>query len=152
MDDKNFQALTDEHLTALCVYAEARNQGLDGMLAVAAVITNRAAHPAWWGHDIKSVILKNSQNVQGLWVYQFSWLMERDPQRAHMEQLALGFEKSLELLPVLKQCLWIVKGLNLHYFFSNVGPATHYHTKAVKPSWAKDLKFLTQIKDHLFYV
>jgi spore germination cell wall hydrolase CwlJ-like protein len=42
----------------LCVWREARGEGLLGKRGVAHVIVNRAADPCWWGDDIPSVILK----------------------------------------------------------------------------------------------
>ena len=31
------------------------------------------------------------------------------------------------------------------------GGATHFHTKAVKPAWRKQLKTLLTINNHIFY-
>jgi N-acetylmuramoyl-L-alanine amidase len=53
-----YEELTQSDLMKLCVWREARGEGLLGKRGVAHVIINRAADPCWWGHDIVSVILK----------------------------------------------------------------------------------------------
>jgi N-acetylmuramoyl-L-alanine amidase len=51
--------LSELELLALCVWREARGEGLLGKRGVAHVIQNRAAHPRWWGGpSLHSVILK----------------------------------------------------------------------------------------------
>jgi N-acetylmuramoyl-L-alanine amidase len=45
-------------LMTLCVWREARGEGILGKRGVAQVIQNRANDPSWWGHDVRSVILK----------------------------------------------------------------------------------------------
>src|ERR1700756_421568 len=51
----------DEDLMALCVWREARGEGMLGRRGVAHVIKNRSLSPCWWGKDIRSVILKPRQ-------------------------------------------------------------------------------------------
>lgn len=142
-DNKIFESLSELELMTLCVYGEARNQGLDGMLAVASVILNRAKKPSWWGQDIKSVILKP---------WQFSCLNENDPNRNTLENIASDFQDSLKRLNILRHCYWIAKGLLEGFLLSNVGGATHYHTRQVKPDWKDKLQKIVQIGDHIFYV
>jgi spore germination cell wall hydrolase CwlJ-like protein len=145
-----FESLTDVYLLALCIWAEARNQGLEGMQAVGSVILNRASRPGWWGSDIKSVILKPKQ---------FSCLNEDDPQRVRMIAIAEDFINAMWKDPDLRACWWVAKGLiepwpeskNAPALRSNVGAATHYHTSAVAPAWKDKLKLTARIKDHLFY-
>ncbi|GER92673.1 cell wall hydrolase [hot springs metagenome] len=142
-DNKKFESLSDVELMSICIYGEARNQGLDGMLAVASVILNRAQNPSWWGSDIKSVILKK---------WQFSCLNENDPNRKTLENIASDFQDSLNRLNMLRHCYWVAKGLLEGFLTSNVGVATHYHTRSVSPSWKEKLQKVTQIGDHIFYV
>lgn len=138
-----FEELTDVELLSLCVYGEARNQGLDGMLAVASVIVNRSKHPSWWGSSIKSVILKP---------WQFSCLNENDPNKKKLENLAADFQAALSNNNSLKACYWIAKGLLDGILFSNVAGATHYHTMAVSPDWKTKLTMTKRVGDHIFYV
>jgi N-acetylmuramoyl-L-alanine amidase len=50
----------DIHSMALCVYKEARGEGLSGMQAVAHVIANRVGQPGF-AHDLHNVIFGKSQ-------------------------------------------------------------------------------------------
>jgi spore germination cell wall hydrolase CwlJ-like protein len=142
-DNKKIESLSELELITLCVYGEARNQGLDGMLAVASVILNRSKKPSWWGSDIKSVILKP---------WQFSCFNENDPNRKTLENIAMDFQDSLKRLSTLRHCYWIARGLMEGFLSSNVGSATHYHTRQVKPDWKDKLQKITQVGDHIFYV
>lgn len=52
----------DDHaILARTLWAEARSQGVEGMVAVCNVIQNRAKAPGWWGRDVRSVCLAPSQ-------------------------------------------------------------------------------------------
>ena len=53
-----YSELSALDLMKLCVWREARGEGMLGKRGVAQVIQNRANDPSWWGHDIRSVILK----------------------------------------------------------------------------------------------
>jgi spore germination cell wall hydrolase CwlJ-like protein len=143
VDNTAFEKLSPENLMALCIWAEARNQGLEGMQAVGSVILNRASHPGWWGKDIKGVILAPKQ---------FSWLNADDPQRERAEKIAQDFDNNIAGVNGLSECWWIARGLIERHLRSNVGQATHYHTTAVSPKWKDSLKQIAQIKDHIFYV
>lgn len=137
-----FLALTDEQLLALCMYGEARNQGLDGMLAVGSVIVNRVKRGGWFGTGIKGVILKPMQ---------FSCLNENDPNRATLEHIALDFADSLNQLDVLKRCYWIAKGITEGMLSSNVGSCCYYKTRFCNASWAASMRLTVTIGDHEFY-
>jgi|ERR1700722_11968689 len=58
MNPVPYEELTQSDLMKLCVWREARGEGLLGKRGVAHVILNRVAEPCWWGDDIPSVILK----------------------------------------------------------------------------------------------
>jgi N-acetylmuramoyl-L-alanine amidase len=53
-----YSELSALDLMKLCVWREARGEGMLGKRGVAHVIQNRADDPSWWGHDFRSVILK----------------------------------------------------------------------------------------------
>ncbi len=128
---------------ALCIWAEARNQGLEGMQAVGSVILNRASRPGWWGKDIKSVILSPKQ---------FSWLNTDDPQRVRAAAIAEKFALAMDTNKELRACFWIARGIIDKYLGSNVSVATHYHTTEVAPKWKDSMKQVAQIRDHIFYI
>ncbi len=158
-DNTIFEQLTDVYLLALCIWAEARSQGLEGMQAVGSVILNRAARPGWWGKDVKSVILAPKQ---------FSSFNEDDPQRALMITIAQNFIDTMLRDSSLRACVWVAAGLvgapaltfgwTGRFLPSNVGAATHYHTEAPPPGvkiwppvWANKMTRVNQIKAHIFY-
>jgi hypothetical protein len=51
-------ALSDAQILALTLWAEARGEGRDGLIAVAWVIRNRVENPGWWGKSYRGVCLK----------------------------------------------------------------------------------------------
>jgi hypothetical protein len=65
-----YSQLSDLELCSLCVWREARGEGLLGKRGVAHCIKNRSDKPSWWGHDVRSVILCKRQ---------FSSFNEADP-------------------------------------------------------------------------
>jgi cell wall hydrolase len=65
-----YSELSALDLMKLCVWREARGEGILGKRGVAHVIQNRADDPSWWGHDVHSVILKP---------WQFSSFNSADP-------------------------------------------------------------------------
>jgi N-acetylmuramoyl-L-alanine amidase len=117
-------ALDDTQLLALCIWGEARGESVTGQLAVAHVVLNRAASPRWWGHDVRSVILKK---------WQFSYFNSRSPGPGLVQlaiaELAMG---KLTLDPTLG--------------------ATHYHAVGVTPDWTRLLRHVVDIGRHRFYV
>jgi N-acetylmuramoyl-L-alanine amidase len=57
MDARSYDDLSDLQLCSLCVWREARGEGLLGKRGVAHVIKNRSDNPGWWGQSVRSVIL-----------------------------------------------------------------------------------------------
>jgi N-acetylmuramoyl-L-alanine amidase len=73
MNPETYDGLTDQQLMELCVWREARGEGTLGRRGVAWCIKNRADHPSWWGHDLRTVVLKP---------YQFSSFNENNPEHS----------------------------------------------------------------------
>ncbi len=121
--NERLAALDDTQLLALCIWGEARGEPVTGQLAIAHVVLNRAANPRWWGHDVRSVILKE---------WQFSYFNSRAPGPGLVQltiaELALG---KLTQDPTLG--------------------ATHYHAVGMTPDWSRFLRRLVQIGGHWFY-
>lgn len=65
---------------AKTIWAEARGEPLEGQIAVANVILNRARQGGWWGDDVVKVCRKPKQ---------FSCWNNGDPNRAKMNGLGL---------------------------------------------------------------
>ena len=126
-----------QEVLARTLWGEARGQGIDGMHAVASVIQNRANHPCWWGHDLRSVCLAPEQ---------FSCWNGNDPQHKLMRATtimdrAYPTAESLAALAVAGQLQDITDG------------ADHYCTKAVvdKTAWARNRTPVFTYGTHLFY-
>jgi len=147
MNNELFEALDEVKLLTLCIYGEARNQGLDGMLAVGSVVMNRAREPKWWGTDARSVILKD---------WQFSCFNECDANRPLLEDIAKDFDTNFKIHKALRWSWWIATGIMEGHLSSNVSRATHYYSPlgndANKPDWADKLTWVVNVKDHRFYV
>ncbi len=115
---------------AVAIYHEARNQPLDGQLAVASVILNRTRTPERWGASPCEVVTPG----------QFSFLSSDGgyPPIEEDEAWAVAVEMAREALergpsPV-------------------VGQADHYHTPAVEPVWNDGMRQVIRIDDHIFFV
>jgi len=72
---------SDLDVLARTLWGEARGAGVTGMKHVASVILNRAAHPRWWGTDVRSVCLKP---------YQFSCWNADDPNLPKMRAVTVA--------------------------------------------------------------
>lgn len=122
-----------ECLTA-AIYYEAASEPDQGQRAVAQVVLNRVAHPAYPG-TVCGVVYQGSERSTGC---QFSFTCDgalaRRPasffwdRARHVAQAALA--GSVE---------------------PSVGLSTHYHTLQVNPYWAPSLHFVTTIGAHRFY-
>src|SRR5258708_99434 len=110
--------LSDLEIVARTVWGEARGEGVDGWVAVASVIKNRAAHPGWWGRDFKSVCLKRAQFS--------SWNID-DRNRPKMLALATND-------PLLTRIRGAVAEVLACTVPDPTGGAPFYHTKAGQPS------------------
>jgi spore germination cell wall hydrolase CwlJ-like protein len=70
MEPIAYDEMTSEALLSLCVWREARGEGMLGKRGVAHCILNRVNARSFFGHDVQSVILKP---------YQFSSFNASDP-------------------------------------------------------------------------
>jgi len=115
---------------ALNVYHEARNQPLEGQLAVAHVTLNRleASRP---GTSICEVVFKGRD---------FSWTS--DPEKltsSPTDATAWTVAKWVARMAVAKRDADPVRG------------STYFHASTVAPRWARGLVRVTKIGDHIFY-
>ena len=122
-------------VVARTIWGEARNQGQAGMQAVGSVIQNRVKKSSWWGSTPEEVCKKK---------YQFSCWLDSDPNKA---KLLAVTENDAQF----KQCMNIAKQVVAGTLPDNTGGATHYHTKAINPSWAAKMTKTATIGDHIFY-
>jgi len=116
-------------------WGEARGEGAAGISALAWVIKNRAAKPGWWGKDIASVCLKK---------WQFSCWNADDPNASKCAALDESNDAFRHIRDI---CSGVIEGR----IPDSTHGATHYHTKAVAPSWAATALPCAVIGNHLFY-
>jgi len=116
---------------AVAIYHEARGESLEGQLAVARVIMNRAASgkypPSWCG------------TVKQPW--QFSFV---NPRSGHMPGVNAG------------SAAWRKAQAITRLAIANVVPSLSndvlwYHADYVAPSWGRRLSFVSKIGTHIFY-
>lgn len=124
--------LTDEaNCIAVAVYHEARGESLEGQLAVAKVIMNRASsgkYPTSWCGVVKQP-------------WQFSFVHPRSGYMPSVDQASASWRKALGVTrlavanavqSVPNDCLW-------------------YHADYVAPSWGRRLTRVEKIGAHIFY-
>jgi spore germination cell wall hydrolase CwlJ-like protein len=120
---------TDLLCIAVAIYHEARDQALDGQLAVASVILNRTKEPDRWGATPCAVVVP----------VQFSFMRDDGsyPAIPKDETWAIAVEMAREALERGPSAL--------------VGRADHYHTLAVDPTWNNTMDQVVKIEDHIFF-
>lgn len=124
--------LTDEaRCIAVAVYHEARGESLEGQLAVAKVIMNRAAsgdYPSSWCGVVKQP-------------WQFSFVNPRTGYMPSVDQNSAAWRNALGITrlavanavqSIPTDCLW-------------------YHADYVAPSWGRNLTRVDKIGAHIFY-
>lgn len=120
-----------EECIAIAVYHEARGEPLDGQLAVAEVIMNRAAsgrYPAGWCQVVKQP-------------WQFSFV---NPRTGHMpavrrDSAAWAYAQAITRIAVG------------HFADALPGDVLWYHADYVAPSWGRRLAKVEKIGAHIFY-
>ena len=122
---------TEANCIAVAVYHEARGESVEGQLAVARVIMNRAAsgkYPASWCAVVKqpwqfSFVNPRTGEMPGVDPYSGSWARAQGVTR-------LAIANVIPSLPT--DCLW-------------------YHANYVSPSWGRRLNMVQRIGAHIFY-
>lgn len=122
---------------SLNVYNEARGEQVKGQFAVAEVTWNRAEHKA---RKVCKVVTEPRQ---------FSWTISGLKfERGHYHLTNKGTAKDKK---AWNMSLQVAKYTMMGYAPDVVHGATYYHTKQVKPFWAKDYKLVAVVGQHLFY-
>ena len=120
-------------LTA-AVYYEAASEPDQGQRAVAQVVLNRVAHPAY-PNTVCGVVYQGSERSTGC---QFSFTCDG----------ALGRRPNPFFWERARR---VAAGALAGFVEPSVGLATHYHTIQIHPYWAPSLNFITTIGAHRFY-
>ena len=134
IDNSGVDRTRAEQCLTAAIYYEAASEADAGQRAVAQVVLNRVAHPAY-PKTVCGVVYQGSERSTGC---QFSFTCDgalaRRPNRLFWERAA----------EVARQAL-------AGYVYAPAGLATHYHTVAVHPYWAPSLHYLLTIGAHRFY-
>lgn len=134
IDNSGVDRTRAEQCLTAAIYYEAASEADAGQRAVAQVVLNRVAHPAY-PKTVCGVVYQGSERSTGC---QFSFTCDgalaRRPNRLFWERAAT----------VARQAL-------AGYVYAPAGLATHYHTLAVHPYWAPSLRYLLTIGAHRFY-
>ena len=119
----------DMRCLAQAVYFEARGEPLDGQLAVAKVVINRAAS-GLYPSDYCSVVTQRKQ---------FSFV--RNGHIPQADESSDAWRRAKAVAQIAHQDLWQ----------SQAGDALYFHATYVRPGWASQKKQLARIDTHIFY-
>ena len=119
-------------LTA-ALYYEAASEPDAGQRAVAQVVLNRVAHPAW-PKTVCGVVYQGSERLGCQFSFACDGSLARRPVAAFWDRARRVAADALA-----------------GQVYAPVGLATHYHTSAVHPYWADSLAFIGTIGAHRFY-
>jgi len=138
---------TEPQRVAATLWAEARSEPVQGIIAVANVIKNRYTRPGWWGKDPSDVVTKKAQ---------FSCWTPAGGDRNYKRLLSLMQQfaaKTPITDPGVRECIGIAHLLLGDYLRDNTKGGNHYHTATLtpRPKWAREETPLTQVGAHVFY-
>jgi spore germination cell wall hydrolase CwlJ-like protein len=120
-------------LTA-AIYYEAASEPDAGQRAVAQVVLNRVAHPAY-PNTVCGVVYEGSERPTGCqFTFTCDGSLARRPSR-------LFWDRAMN----------VARAALSGYVYAPVGLATHYHTVQVHPYWAGSLDYVGTIGAHRFY-
>ena len=122
------------HCLTAAVYYEAASEPDIGQRAVAQVVLNRVAHPAY-PSTVCGVVYQGSTRRTGC---QFSFTCDGSLARRPSRMFWLRAED-------------VARAALAGYVHAPAGLATHYHTTQINPYWAPSLNYLGTIGAHRFY-
>jgi spore germination cell wall hydrolase CwlJ-like protein len=134
IDNSGVDRTRAEQCLTAAIYYEAASEPDSGQRAVAQVVLNRVAHPAY-PKTVCGVVYQGSERSTGC---QFSFACDgalaRRPNRLFWDRAAD-----------------VARAALAGYVYAPAGLATHYHTVAVHPYWAPSLHYMLTIGAHRFY-
>ncbi len=116
------------------IWAEARGEKHEGMVAVAEVILNRMRKPNAWSNSLEGVVKARLQ---------FSCWNAADPNQRLIASLS---PNSKEYKKAKRAAIEALKGSRL------AARADHYHAVQVRPSWAEGVEPCARVGQHVFYL
>jgi spore germination cell wall hydrolase CwlJ-like protein len=124
---------------ALNIYFEARDQPIDGQVAVTQVAINRVNDPRF--PDSHCEVIKEGPVRNGLPIIgrcQFSWYCD-------------GLRDTPKNQDAYRWAVVVAIGVLDKKYEDLVNGATHYHADYVSPSWSTEKTVVVKIGDHIFY-
>lgn len=137
--------MSDLDILARTIYGEARGEGAEGMEAVACVVMNRYRSHKWYcGYTWKNGMKVPSVAQTCLKRWQFSCWNKNDP----------NLDKVLRVTAqdkLFQECLLVAERAISGELKDFTNGAVYYHSKNIKPQWAKGRFPCYEVKNHLFY-
>jgi hypothetical protein len=134
LDDEEERTKHEKCLTE-AIYFEARGEPVRGQIAVAQVIMNRV-FSGKYPNNVCGVVYQNAHRRMAC---QFSFACDGIPDRI-TEPAAWERAKQISR-----------DTLDGKYWLTDVGKATHYHARWVRPHWVREMQKLDRIGVHTFY-
>lgn len=139
----DWYANEDARYMTATVYGEARGEPLEGQVAVACVIRNRA---------VARNLTPREVVLQPL---QFSCWNPHDPNRPLCDQVVKNWDTMFRELIRVRQCWWVSVGVLAGLLRDPTGGAVNYLTKSLYfsgacPDWAHKLEYVACIGNHIF--
>ena len=140
-------AEVEREILAMTIAGEARGEPIQGQIAVAWVVKNRADNPKWWGNDIISVCLRR---------YQFEMYNFLVKEEIDWRDLYMGIRQHSQwdaIRAVTKRIhRAIAEAVIVGLIPDPTSGSTHYYNpKYASPAWANDLEYVKTIGQHRFY-
>jgi spore germination cell wall hydrolase CwlJ-like protein len=123
------QSSEELHCLAGAVYFESRGEPLEGQLAVAQVIMNRA-EDSRWPSSYCGVVRQRAQ---------FSFV--KNGRMPHIRTGSAAWKRAQAIARIAHRGLWD----------SSAGDAVYFHAKYVRPSWSRRKVAVATIDTHVFY-
>ena len=125
----------EQNCLAIGIYFEARGEPIRGQAAVAQVILNRVKNPTY-PNSICGVVYQNkSWKNRCQFSFACDGLRDRVRSKKHWSTAKAVAKRATA------GKLWV----------KEVGSSTHYHATYVRPRWAKTMKRMKKIGQHIFY-
>lgn len=129
---------SDREIVATCLVLEAGGEGAEGMQAVLNVVLNRAKGDL--SGIVPAVVRRGAFScMSSIW---HSDEPDFSPLIARAMSQTKAYTQACLLIFTMEQGL----------LTDNTGGATHYHAAYINPYWVADMRYLTTIGSHHFYV
>lgn len=143
-------SLTDRIALIATLLGECANEPVEGQIAVASVIRNRATNPRWWGRGWKGVCLAKSQ-------FSCWWETNQNSTRVYaLAEALLTGQAATGPQSVVSQLSWVASGVMEDVLIDNARGADHYLTSRLlasgnAPGWATSARPVVRVGGHSFF-